>query len=92
MSSAQFEARRNGRLRQHRDCGPRTLPADRPELGVGLSYERVPEGHWLYDVDFDAFEFVWSAESLTRMAMLLSEEVHISAVERTLQPDARPGA
>ena len=58
------------------------------ELGVSLTYERVPEGHWSYDVDFDNFEFVWAAESLTRMAMLLSEEVHISAIERTLQPDA----
>ena len=58
------------------------------ELGVGVSYERVPEGHWKYEVDFDEFEFVWAAESLTRMALLLSGEVHISQVERTLQPDA----
>ncbi len=58
------------------------------ELGVGLWYERVPEGHWAYDVDFEEFEFVWAAESLTRMAMLLAKEVHISQVERTLQPDA----
>ena len=58
------------------------------ELGIRVSYERVPEGHWLYDVDFEEFEFVWAPESLTRMALILSGEVHISQVERTLQPDA----
>jgi ABC-type transport system substrate-binding protein len=58
------------------------------KLGESLTYERVPGGHWLYDVDFDEFEFVWAAESLTRMAMLLAKEVHISQIETTLQPDA----
>ncbi len=58
------------------------------KLGESLSFERVPDGHWAYDVDFEEFEFVWAAESLTRMALLLSREVQISQVERTLQPDA----
>ena len=58
------------------------------KLGESLSYERVPDGHWAYTVDFEEFEFVWAPESLTRMAMLLSEEVHISQIETTLQPDA----
>ena len=44
--------------------------------------------HWNYDVDFEEFEFVWAPESLTRMALLLAKEVHISQIERTLQPDA----
>ena len=50
--------------------------------------KRVPEGHWLYDVDFEEFEFVWAPESLTRMALLLAKEVQISQIDRTLQPDA----
>ena len=58
------------------------------KLGESLTFERVPGGHWAYDVDFEVFEFVWAPESLTRMALLLSKEVHISQVERTLQPDA----
>ena len=88
VSSAQFEAEGMDAFDNIETAGTGPYQLTGRELGVGLSYERVPEGHWLYDVDFDAFEFVWSAESLTRMAMLLSEEVHISAVERTLQPDA----
>ena len=58
------------------------------KLGESLSYERVPEGHWKYEVDFEEFEFVWAPESLTRMALLLAKEAHISQIERTLQPDA----
>ena len=88
VSDAQFKAEDMDAFDNIQTAGTGPYQLTDRELGVGLSYERVPEGHWLYDVDFDAFEFIWSAESLTRMAMLLSEEVHISAVERTLQPDA----
>ena len=88
VSSAQFEAEGMDAFDNIQTAGTGPYQLTARELGVGLSYERVPEGHWLYDVDFDNFEFVWAAESLTRMAMLLSAEVHVSAVERTLQPDA----
>ncbi len=89
VSDAQFKSEGEAGtfdIIQTAGTGPYQL-TDR-ELGVGVSYERVPEGHWKYEVDFDEFEFVWAAESLTRMALLLSGEVHISQVERTLQPDA----
>ena len=88
VSSDQFEAEGMDAFDNIQTAGTGPYQLTGRELGVSLTYERAPEGHWLYDVDFDAFEFVWAAESLTRMAMLLSEEVHISAVERTLQPDA----
>ncbi len=58
------------------------------DLGSSVTFERVPEGHWKYEVDFEEFQFVWAPESLTRMAMLLADEVHISQIEITLQPDA----
>ena len=88
VSSAQFEAEGMDAFDNIQTAGTGPYQLTGREVGVGLTYERVPEGHWLYDVDFDNFEFVWAAESLTRMAMLLSEEVHVSAIERTLQPDA----
>ena len=88
VSSAQFEAEGMDAFDNIQTAGTGPYQLTGRELGVGLTYERVPEGHWLYDVDFDNFEFVWAQESLTRMAMLLSAEVHVSAVERTLQPDA----
>jgi ABC-type transport system substrate-binding protein len=88
VSDAQFQAEGLDAFDSNLTAGTGPYQVTDRELGVSLSYERVPEGHHSYDVDFDNFEFVWAAESLTRMAMLLSDEVHISAVERTLQPDA----
>ena len=88
VSDAQFQAQGMDAFDNIQTAGTGPYQLTDRKLGVSLSYERVPEGHWLYDVDFDNFEFVWAAESLTRMAMLLSEEVHISSIERTLQPDA----
>ena len=88
VSSAQFEAEGMNAFDNIQTAGTGPYQLTGRQLGVGLSYERVPEGHWLYDVDFDNFEFVWAADSLNRMAMLLTDEAHISAVERTLQPDA----
>jgi ABC-type transport system substrate-binding protein len=89
MSKAQWDEQGLGAFDdtiQTSGTGPYQL-TDR-KLGESLSYERVPDGHWAYDVDFEEFEFVWAPESLTRMALLLSGEVHISQIERTLQPDA----
>jgi ABC-type transport system substrate-binding protein len=88
MSDAQFQAEGLDAFDNVQTAGTGPYQLTGRELGVSLSYERVPEGHHRYDVDFDNFQFVWAQESLTRMAMLLSEEVEISAIERTLQPDA----
>ena len=88
VSDAQYQAQGMDAFDNIQTAGTGPYQLSGRDLGVSLTYERVPEGHWLYDVDFENFEFVWAAESLTRMAMLLSEEVQISAIERTLQPDA----
>ena len=88
MSKAQFDELGLGAFDQIHTAGTGPYQLTARDLGATLSYERVPEGHWKYDVDFEEFEFVWAPESLTRMALLLAEEVHISQIERTLQPDA----
>ena len=88
MSDAQFQAMGMDAFDQIQTAGTGPYQLKERRLGESLSYERVPEGHWQYDVDFDNFEFVWAAESLTRMAMLLAGEAHISQIERTLHPDA----
>ena len=88
VSKAQWDAEGEGAFDQVETAGTGPYRLTGRSLGESLSYERVPEGHWAYDVDFDAFEFVWAPESLTRMAMLLAKEVHLSQIERTLQPDA----
>ena len=88
VSKAQFDEQGLDAYDQIQTAGTGPYQLTDRKLGESLSYERVPEGHWKYDVDFEEFEFVWAPESLTRMAMLLAEEVHLSQIERTLQPDA----
>ena len=89
MSKAQYdELGLEGTFDQIQTAGTGPYQNKARALGESVTFERVPEGHWKYDVDFEEFEFVWAPESLTRMAMLLAEEVEISQIERTLQPDA----
>ena len=88
VSKAQFDAMGLDAFDQIQTAGTGPYRLTDRKLGESLSYEKVPEGHWAYDVDFEEFEFVWAPESLTRMAMLLAGEVQLSQIERTLQPDA----
>ena len=88
MSKAQFDEMGLDAFDQIQTAGTGPYQLTDRKLGESLSFERVPEGHWAYDVDFEEFEFVWAAESLTRLALLLSKEVHISQLDRPLQPDA----
>ncbi len=88
VSKAQFDEMGLDAFDQIQTAGTGPYQLAARALGTTLTYERVPEGHWAYDVDFEEFEYVWAAESLTRMAMILAGEVHISQIERTLQPDA----
>ena len=88
VSKAQWDAEGLGAYDQVETAGTGPYRQTDRRLGESLSFERVPEGHWKYAVDFEEFHFIWAPESLTRMAMLLAEEVHLSQIERTLQPDA----
>ena len=88
VSKAQWDAEGLDAFDQIQTAGTGPYQLTDRKLGESLSYERVPEGHWAYSVDFEEFQFVWAPESLTRMAMLLAAEVHLSQIERTLQPDA----
>ena len=88
VSKAQWDAEGLDAYDQIQTAGTGPYQLTDRKLGESLSFERVPEGHWKYAVDFEEFEFVWAPESLTRMAMLLAAEVHLSQIERTLQPDA----
>ena len=89
VSKAQFDEQGlEGTFDQIQTAGTGPYQLVERKLGESLLFDRVPEGHWKYDVDFEQFEFVWAPESLTRMAMLLAGEVHISQIETTLQPDA----
>ena len=88
VSKAQWDAEGLGAYDQIETAGTGPYRQTDRKLGESLSFERVPEGHWKYSVDFEEFHFIWAPESLTRMAMLLAEEVHLSQIERTLQPDA----
>ena len=47
-----------------------------------VRYEKVPYKHWRITPDFPEFEYRWLAEPSTRLAALLTEEVHLAAIPR----------
>ncbi len=49
----------------------------------------VVEDHWRVTPEYNELEFRWVAESATRLATLLTGEVHMADIERALQPQAR---
>jgi ABC-type transport system substrate-binding protein len=57
------------------------------KVGEHVLYNRV-ENHWRKSPDYKELEFRWVQESVTRLASILSGEVHISDVDRALQKDA----
>jgi ABC-type transport system substrate-binding protein len=54
------------------------------KVGSYVLYKRV-DNHWRKTPEFKELEFRWVPEDVTRLATLLSEEVHISDVPRALQ-------
>jgi ABC-type transport system substrate-binding protein len=57
------------------------------KISSHVLYKRV-EKHWRKTPEFAELEFRWVPEDVTRLATLISEEVHISDVPRALQGDA----
>jgi ABC-type transport system substrate-binding protein len=57
------------------------------KVGAYVLYKRV-ENHWRKTPEYKELEFRWVPEDVTRLASLLSGEVHISDVPRALQKDA----
>jgi ABC-type transport system substrate-binding protein len=57
------------------------------KMGSHVLYKRV-DNHWRKTPEYKELEFRWVPESVTRLATLLAEEVHIADVERALQPEA----
>src|SRR5882672_6411926 len=57
------------------------------KVSAYVLYKRV-ENHWRKTPEIRELEFRWVPEDVTRLATLLSGEVHISDVPRALQKDA----
>jgi ABC-type transport system substrate-binding protein len=57
------------------------------KLGSHVLYKRV-DNHWRKTPEYKELEFRWVPESVTRLATLLAEEVHIADVERALHQEA----
>ena len=56
------------------------------KVSAYVLYKRV-ENHWRKTPEIRELEFRWVPEDVTRLATLLSGEVHISDVPRTLQKE-----
>src|SRR2546429_8060343 len=57
------------------------------KVGAHVLYKRV-DNHWRQTPECKELEFRWVPEGVTRLATLLTAEVHIADVERALQKDA----
>ena len=56
--------------------------------GVNFIVERVPYEHWRYNSDWERLEFRWQSEASTRLAALLTDEVHVTTLPLDLQNQA----
>ena len=54
--------------------------------GSHVSYEAVDE-HWRVVPEYKELEFRWVSESSTRVAALLTEQVHLADIERAVRED-----
>ncbi len=82
------------------DAGGRPTMQTKPTAGTGpyqfkeraqgsfVRFERVPYKHWRSTPDFPEFEFRWMKEASTRLASLLTGEVHLTAVPQDLEKQA----
>jgi ABC-type transport system substrate-binding protein len=57
------------------------------KVGVHILYKGVAN-HWRQTPEYKELEFRWVPEGVTRLATLLTGEVHVADVERALQKDA----
>jgi ABC-type transport system substrate-binding protein len=57
------------------------------KVGAYVLYKRVAN-HWRQTPEVEELEFRWVPEGVTRLATLITGEVHIADVERALQQDA----
>lgn len=58
-------------------------------LGQSIWFEKAPQPHWRGEnPDFQEVEIRWVREDLTRMAALITNEIHIAALSRELQLEA----
>ncbi len=59
------------------------------EAGQGIWFEKAPQPHWRGEnPDFEELEIRWVREDLTRLAALLTGEIHVAALSRELQLEA----
>jgi peptide/nickel transport system substrate-binding protein len=56
--------------------------------GVNFIVERVPYKHWRYNSDWEEIEFRFQGEASTRLAALLTSEVHVTTLPLDLQNQA----
>ena len=58
-------------------------------VGQNIWFEKAPQPHWRGEnPDFQEVELRWVREDLTRLAALLTGEIHIAALSRELQLEA----
>lgn len=58
-------------------------------VGQSIWFEKAPQPHWRGEnPDFQEVELRWVREDLTRLAALLTGEIHIAALSRELQLEA----
>lgn len=58
------------------------------EQGRSITFERVPYQHWRAAPDFPEIQMTWVGEASTRLAGLLTGELHITQLPQDLTPQA----
>lgn len=58
------------------------------QIGQNVVFERVPYEHFMARPDFPELELRWMREASTRLASLLTEEIHITQLPQDLMAEA----
>ena len=89
-SKAFFDAEgQEGLEAQGLGTGPYQMVSRAPS--VGILYERVPYDHWRITPDFPELELVFMTEDATKLAAILTGEIHITPLPADLEVTAEAG-
>ncbi len=88
MSKADFDKRGDPALTAAPIAGTAPYQFLARTQGVNITFQRTSYKHWRKSPDFQEFEFRWIAEPSTRLAGLLTGEIHLTSLPNDLQTQA----
>lgn len=88
MSKAAFDKNGDPTMSTEPLAGTGSYQFKERQQGTFIRYERTPYKHWRITPDFPEFEFRWVKEGSTRLAGVLTGEIHVTSLPEDLLQQA----